>query len=354
VHNYLKDKKTVKVVLELQGDSLRGVNPPDEAMKANPGGNILGYSTSVEIDPKGEKRIDWRVKVMKPGEAVVRVKAMTDADSDAMEMKYPVVVHGMLKTESFAGALKPEQASTTLAYNVPQERNPAFSRLEIRYSPTLAMAMVDALPYLVEYPHGCTEQTLNRFVPTVITQKILLDMKLDLADIKAKRTNLNAQEIGDDVQRATGWKRFDRNPVFDVAEVQNIVKAGVQTLVAQQLGDGGWGWFSGWGEQSWPHTTAVVVHGLQVARSNDAAIVPGVIERGVQWLVNYQAGEVRKIKNAPSKTIPYKEKADNLDALVYMVLVDAGQDNRDMREFLYRDRNDLAVYSKAMFGLACH
>ena len=65
--------------------------------------------------------------------------------------------------------------------------------------------MVDALPYLVDYPYGCTEQTLNRFLPTVITQKILLDMKLDLKEIQKKRTNLNAQEIGEDAERAKQW-----------------------------------------------------------------------------------------------------------------------------------------------------
>ena len=44
-------------------------------------------------------------------------------------------------------------------------------------------------------------------------------MKLDLKAIREKRTNLNAQEIGDDAERAKQWKRFDRNPVFDEAEV---------------------------------------------------------------------------------------------------------------------------------------
>ena len=58
--------------------------------------------------------------------------------------------------------------------------------------------MVDALPYLADYPYGCTEQTLNRFLPTVITQRILLNMGLDLKQIASKQTNLNAQEIGDD------------------------------------------------------------------------------------------------------------------------------------------------------------
>ena len=95
-----------------------------------------------------------------------------------------------------------------------------------------------------------------------------------------------------------------------------------------------------------------MVHGLQVARENDVAIVPGVIDRGVQWLRRYQDGEVQKIKNAPTKTIPYKRRADNLDALVHMVLADAKIENVAMRDFLYRDRTHLAVYAKSLFEAA--
>ena len=90
--------------------------------------------------------------------------------------------------------------------------------------------MVDALPYLVDYPYGCTEQTLNRFIPTVITQKILLNMGIDLKDVKKKRTNLNAQEIGKDKKRAKQWKRGYNNPVFDDKEVEKMVKSGVERL----------------------------------------------------------------------------------------------------------------------------
>jgi uncharacterized protein YfaS (alpha-2-macroglobulin family) len=226
--------------------------------------------------------------------------------------------------------------------------------LEVRYSPTLAGAMVDALPYLVEYPNGCTEQTLNRFVPTVVTQRILQNMKLDLKAIEKKRTNLNTQEIGDDKERAKGWKRFPRNPVFDVAEVEKMTKAGIQALAGMQVSDGGWGWFSGWGEHSTPHTTAVVVHGLQIARQNGVALPQGMLERGVDWLKNHQAEQVRRLQNAPSKTVPWKQHADNVDALVYMVLVDGDVSNQEMRDFLYRDRTELAVYAKAMFGLTLH
>ena len=35
-----------------------------------------------------------------------------------------------------------------------------------------------------------------------------------------------------------------------------MVADGIDKLSAMQLGDGGWGWFSGYGETSQPHTTA--------------------------------------------------------------------------------------------------
>ena len=342
VHNFLKTKKSVQVAMELGGKTLQ---PLDELTR------------TVEIAPQGEVRVDWRVKVLDEGEAVIRMKALTDEESDAMEQRFPCYIHGMLKMDAWSGAIRPKDTTGQFGVSVPEARRPQQSRIEVRYSPTLAGAMVDALPYLVDYPYGCTEQTLNRFLPTVITQKVLLEMHLNLEQIRKKRTNLNAQEIGEDTERAKQWKRYGRNPVFDEDEVRKMVKDGVERLTEMQLSDGGWGWFSGWGEQSWPHTTALVVHGLQQARQNDVAIVPGTLDRGIAWLRRYQDEQIQLDQELvaarrSSRDCPAKPHADELDAFVYMVLVDAGVKNAEMRDFLYRDRTEIAVYAKAMFGIA--
>jgi uncharacterized protein YfaS (alpha-2-macroglobulin family) len=166
VHNYLKGAKRAEVSLELEGSVLE----------------LTGEAKQmVEVPADGEVRVDWRVRVTGEGEAVVRAKALTDEESDAMELRFPAYVHGMLKTESLAGVVRPDQPGTTFTFSIPDKRRPEMSRFELRYSPSLAAAMVDALPYLAEYPYGCTEQTLNRFLPTVVTQKILREMNLDLA-----------------------------------------------------------------------------------------------------------------------------------------------------------------------------
>jgi alpha-2-macroglobulin len=266
----------------------------------------------------------------------------------------PCKVHGILKTESWAGTVTPEMDRAGVTLEVPEERRVDETVLEVRYSPTLAGAMVDALPYLIDYPYGCTEQTLNRFLPAVITQNTLQRMNVDLAAIREKRTNLNPQEIGDDEERAAQWKRYDREAVFDPLELERIVKDSVERLTNMQNQDGGWGWFSGYRESSFAHTTALVVRGLMVAQQNDVAIVPDVIQRGVTWLGQYQDEQIRRIRNADGKISPWKPHADNLDALVYHVLVMAGGENVEMRDFLYRDRIELSVYGKALLGLALH
>src|SRR5258708_14596002 len=174
----------------------------------------------------------------------------------------------MHKPPSCYGNIRPEKDGASVTLNVPADRRAAETRLELRYSPTLAGAMVDALPYLVEYPYGCTEQTLNRFLPTVMTQRVLMRMNLNLKDIQQKITNLNAQEIGDDKQRATQWKHYDRNPVFDEDEVTKMVRAGIDRLSSMPCVDAGWGWVGRWGAQAYPHPTAYVLNRRQPACQN--------------------------------------------------------------------------------------
>ena len=359
VHNYLETEKQAKVELVLEGGTLVPADPQPlpvgatDAIVENSKSFSLGQTVTIPAD--SEVRVDWRCKVVAEGDAVITMQALTDEESDAMQQTFPVYVHGFLKTESFSGVVRADESSGLIEFTVPADRRPEQTRLEVRYSPTLAGAMVDALPYLVEYPYGCTEQTLNRFVPTVITQNILKRMGVKLADIQAKRTNLNAQEIGDDAERAKQWKHWKRNPVFDEAEVERMVKQGVKDLTAMQLSDGGWGWFSGWGEHSYPHTTAVVVHGLQLAHANGVAIVPGTLEKGIAWLKQHQDSTVKQLQlYERTKGKTGRSRAIDVDALVYMVLVDSDVANDEMQRFLYRDRLDLSLYSQALFGLALH
>lgn len=339
VHNYLKTDQEASISLELEGGTLQSDSPATQKH---------------HIAADGEKRIDWHCKVTREGEAIIRMKVITPDDSDAMEMSYPVYVHGILKQEAWSRVIAPQQQQTDLTVTIPAERRPDQTRLEIRYSPTIAGSIVDAIPYLASYPYGCTEQTLNRFVPTVIAQQLIRDMDIDLEQVRNKRSNLNPQEIGDDQTRMAQWKRWQNNPVFNPKEVDQMTIKGIERLGQMQLSDGGWGWFSGYGERSYPHTTAVVVHGLLSAQSNGAQVPKTMINKGLNWLKQYEKKQTNKIKSWKKRKRNTKQYADSTDALIRMVLAESKHRNQEMLGFLFRDKNQLPVYAKSLTGIACH
>ena len=390
VHNYLESAKSCRVVLETEGGQLQLLTDAEQ--------NIL-------IPAGGEIRVDWNVSVVASGDVKVRMKALTDEESDATEYSVPVKVHGMLKTESYTGVIRPDGQSASITVVVPDQRIEEQSRLEIRYSPSLAGAMIDALPYLIDYPYGCTEQTLNRFLPAAITQQTLKRMGVNLAAVKDQRFQLNAAksylgkypdhwgkppeiqtrdirplpaDFGMGSSTLADWiqKHIDAdakklngvasnfNPVFDEAEMNKIITQGVTDLTNMQLTDGGWGWFSGYGEKSSAHLTSQVVHGLKIARDNGVPVLPDVIQRGVDWLTNYQAEQLALLREGDwrrehpdqlkDRKNRYKMQAENLDAFVASVLSEHARNETEMTDYLYRDRLKLSVYAKALTGLILH
>lgn len=352
VHNDHAAAKKVTVSIALDGGTLQAID---------------GAAKTVEIAANGETRVDWRVKALKEGEATIVMKADAGDDGDAVERKLPVLVHGMSRQDAWSRVIDPEQESTTIVVEVPEQRRPDQSKLTVRFSPTIAGAVVDAIPYLAGYPHGCTEQTLNRFVPAVLAQQMLRDLKINLAEVKANRTNLNPQELGNAGDRAAQWKQWKENPVFDEAELERMVSTGVEKLMSMQNNDGGWGWFSGYGEYSYPHTTSVVVHGLLVAKAHGAKVPDAMLNSGIAWLLGYEKKQVaalqlyverEAVRKAGGKVKSdgryEKSTCDAMDAFIRMILGESGRDSEPMLAFLYRDRKDLPVYAKCLVGLEQH
>ena len=89
-----------------------------------------------------------------------------------------------------------------------------------------------------------------------------------------------------------------------------------------------------------------------------------MIAQGLAWLKGHEAGQVRALrkhgKEKDKKDPDWKDtkaRADALDAFVRLVLGESGEPDKDgeaMTAFLFRDKNDLPVYAKALLGLELH
>src|SRR6185295_15347235 len=85
VHNYLNADKATQISLEVQGAQLQN----------------SGKQT-VTINKQGEHRIDWQISAPNVGEIKLLAKALTDTESDAVELPLTVVPRGLhqVKNES--------------------------------------------------------------------------------------------------------------------------------------------------------------------------------------------------------------------------------------------------------------
>ena len=133
-----------------------------------------------------------------------------------------------------------------------------------------------------------------------------------------------------------------------------IVKAGVHRLTEMQLSDGGWGWFSGWGEQSTAHTTATVVHGLQIAEAERRRPRPRRarprrrLAQDVSGRATRRARQRRQRRQAhrQGQAVQARRRQPRRPRLHGPGRRRRRQSDA-MRDYLYRDRTKLAVYGLA-------
>src|SRR5207253_1898648 len=110
---------------------------------------------TIDVPKDGEKRVDWTVHVLKEGEARIRMTAQAPSAADATEMTFPVLIHGVERSVTKTGVLRPNETKTEVTVSLPQARKPGSSELVVQVNPSLAAIMLDALPYLNDYPYGC-------------------------------------------------------------------------------------------------------------------------------------------------------------------------------------------------------
>jgi uncharacterized protein YfaS (alpha-2-macroglobulin family) len=254
-----------------------------------------------------------------------------------MEKTYIAYDHGIEKFISKSG--KARGNDVTVKLDLPKERKADSTSLTVQVTPSMAVTMLDALPYLINYPYGCTEQTMSRFLPTVITAKTLRDLGLQPEDVMGRlfggiETNSAA------ATHPQGKKNLE--------ELDKMTKAGLDRLYDFQHGDGGWGWWKQGDSDHW--MTAYVVWGLSLARDAGVKIKEDVLQRGAKFLDEHLVEE----EENPDM------QAWMLHALSVSPVRNRGQ-TRTVSKFqtvafenIWAKREKLNAYTRSLLALAAH
>ena len=236
---------------------------------------VKGEHSPIEVKPGAEARVDWLVAVTEAREAKLKVEARASDGSskyaDAMEKTFTVYEHGIEKFISRSGKMRSD--SVAIKLDIPKERRPETTTLTVQIAPSMATTMLDALPYLIDYPYGCTEQTMSRFLPAAITAKTLRDLGL--------KPETAMHKIFGGIEPSTAAATHPKGE-HDLKELDQITKASLERLYNFQHADGGWGW---WKEGDSDHfMTAYVLWGMALAHQAGIEVKQDVIARAASYL----------------------------------------------------------------------
>ncbi|MCX8010776.1 MAG: MG2 domain-containing protein [Ignavibacteria bacterium] len=251
VHNYLSTEKLTKVSLKVKNARIK--NSFVNSEKSDFGSwKFENGEYKITIKKDSETRIDWIVSADEPAKEIIfKAEALTNEESDAMEIKVPVLPYGVDIVETDIASAKDFNDVIYKTVTVPKNAELKNVSLTITTSPSLAGTILGALDDLVGYPYGCVEQTMSRFLPTILVANTFYDLNAPLKE-------------------------------GTIVELPKMVQAGLKRLYDFQHSDGGWGWWTN--DQTHPFMTAYVVYGLALTKKANYKVDESVFTRGVENL----------------------------------------------------------------------
>lgn len=273
----------------------------------------------------------------KPGEYTLTLTAKTEHLRDALQLKLPVIVKGFDKQVNHCGVLNANDPAESLVLTIPAERRPESTAFALYFTPGAAVAITELLPYLACDDSADTFGIVNRFVPILTAKDAFERLNIPWDFPKTER---------DALYREYMTSYCHAVPVFNAAEYEKVWKANLAQIFKMQNADGGWGWFSGRGEISYPDTTAYVLDALldlpETQRNKSKC------DSAVQWLTRHADKRVSFITGKEKSTV------SNTDCLVVRVLAKAGKVHSGLQALCYKYRveHGLAPYGFAMLALS--
>ncbi len=296
-------------------DKAFGLDMPEQVFVASRGESAL-VAWHITV-PEGVGAVGVRVTASaRPGPQSSVVAA------DGEERVLPVLTDQVLVTERLPlwmnGPGTRRFALGNLLHSAPDDSGATRRNhlLRLQYTPNPAWLAVQALPYLMEYPHECAEQLFSRYYANhlaahVVQQRPAIREVFERwraagPDAFASALERNA-DLKEALLTATPWvleARDDRTRrqrialLFDLDRMAREEDEAMRRLALMQLPGGAWPWWSGMQASPWvtQHVVAGLGHLDRVGAADPRADGPvrRMLLRAVHWLDEESVREHRR------------------------------------------------------------
>jgi uncharacterized protein YfaS (alpha-2-macroglobulin family) len=274
----------------------------------------LSFGATDKLKKGQSTALSWNITIPEGiGAITYKVVAKAGNFSDGEEMAIPVLTNRMLVTESMPLPIRSNQTKIFRFEKLISQSNGSTTlrnhKLTLEFTANPAWYAVQALPYLMEYPYECAEQTFSRFYANSIAShvansspkiKAVFDSWKNTPDSKALLSNLEKnQELKSLMLEETPWVLDAKDEterkkrvalLFDLNKMSNELARAMKKLQKAQSSNGGWPWFEGMPESR--YITQHIITGmghldhLGVKNVREDASVWNMVKAGVKYLDN--------------------------------------------------------------------
>ena len=357
-------------------DALTGKSIDDKLSNAY---NELGFT----VDAKGNTSVTWNLDVTDDVQAIqYKIIAKSGNYSDGEQNALPVLTNRMLVTESLPMWIRSNQTKTFTLDKLKTNTSTTLKNhkltLEITSNP--AWYAVQALPYLMEYPYECNEQTFSRFYANALASHIansnprIQEVFNQWKNTDALLSNLEKnQELKSILIQETPWLRDAQSEteqkkrialLFDLNKMNNELSRAKNKLKQNQMSSGAWSWFGDYRANRYITQHIITGFGhlkkLNVIQSDNEA---SMINKALNYLDAQFIKEYKDIRK-------YDKDADlNTDRLSYTQLhflymrsfFPENKPNKEVREIMDYYHSQIKnywlkrpLYAKGMMALVTH
>ena len=349
--------------------------------------DVRDLQQNFSVDATGSILVSWSIKVPDTYSAVkYRIMATSPNHHDGEENILPVLSNRMLVTESLPMPMSGKGDKTFRFTKLLNQSSETLKhhRLALEFTSNPAWYALQAMPYMMEYPYECAEQTFTRYYSNAIAshvlnskpriKKIIGEWQNDSPDAFLSNLNKN-QELKSLLLEETPWvlnakseAETKRNLaiLLDLDRMQKELDRALNKTIKNQSVYGGWSWFPGMRPNR--YMTQHIITGLGhlnelgIADIKENPKVWRMVKQGLKYLdreivkdfnlIKKQHADYRKENHLGYLQIQY------LYVRSYFMSVSADKATKEAIDYFSEQARtywlSYNIYAKGMIGLAAN
>ncbi|MDT0558407.1 alpha-2-macroglobulin family protein [Ichthyenterobacterium sp. W332] len=341
--------------------------------------NDLGFSVSA----KGNTNVVWNLDIPNSINAVqYKIIAKSGDFSDGEQNALPVLSNRMLVTETLPMWIRSNETRTFTLDKLKTNTSTTLKhhKLTLEMTSNPAWYAVQALPYLMEYPYDCNEQTFSRYYANALASHVansnprLQEVFNQWRNTDALISNLEKnEELKSILIQETPWLRDAQSEteqkkriglLFDLNKMNSELSKALRKLKQNQMNNGAWPWFKGGYANRYITQHIITGFGhlkqLSVIQSDSEE---SMIKKAIQYLDNEFVKEYHNLKKY-NKNVDLSKDHLSYTQLHYLYMrsffkdIKVSEEVQDIMDYYHNQVKDYwlsrSLYAKGLMTLITH